>query len=166
VLIEQLRALEEHGMVSRQSSAGHGQGIEYRLTPLGESLRPILESVIEWGAHHARELDEVDRLLPCDAVVRDRTTWRPEGPAAALNVRSWQSGRKICRAKTILDAPHGFRSHDRWTSTARGQGLAAWIDTQNGSFIIFSDEKDGDRRRVAEHVDMSAVDAELAKMRR
>ena len=43
VLIEQLRALEEHGMVSRQPSAEHRQGIEYLLTPLGESLRPILE---------------------------------------------------------------------------------------------------------------------------
>jgi DNA-binding HxlR family transcriptional regulator len=72
VLIEQLRALEEHGMVSRQPSAGHRQGIEYLLTPLGESLRPVLESLIAWGAHHAKELDEVP--LPCDAVVRDRTT--------------------------------------------------------------------------------------------
>jgi DNA-binding HxlR family transcriptional regulator len=74
VLLEQLRALEEHGMVSRQSSAEHRQGIEYLLTPLGESLRPVLESLIEWGAHHAKELHEVHRLLPCDAVVRDRTT--------------------------------------------------------------------------------------------
>ncbi|MET0776631.1 MAG: helix-turn-helix domain-containing protein [Pseudomonas mandelii] len=72
VLIEQLRALEEHGMVSRQPSALDRQGIEYLLTPLGESLRPILESLIEWGVHHAKELDEADRLLPCEAVVRDR----------------------------------------------------------------------------------------------
>jgi DNA-binding HxlR family transcriptional regulator len=72
VLIEQLRALEEHGMVSRQHSAGHRQGIEYVLTPLGESLRPLLESLIAWGTLHAEELDEVP--LPCDAVVRDRTT--------------------------------------------------------------------------------------------
>ena len=73
VLLEQLRALEVHGMVSRQSSAGHRQGIEYLLTPLGESLRPVLDSLRSWGAHHAKELDEVDRLVPCDAVVRDRT---------------------------------------------------------------------------------------------
>jgi DNA-binding HxlR family transcriptional regulator len=72
VLIEQLRALEEHGMVSRQQSAADSQGIEYLLTPLGESLRPILASLVEWGSHHARELGEGDRLLPCDAVVRDQ----------------------------------------------------------------------------------------------
>jgi DNA-binding HxlR family transcriptional regulator len=72
VLIEQLRALEEHGLVSRRPIATHAQGIEYLLTPLGESLRPVLESLVEWGAHHAKELDEVHRLLPCEAVVRGR----------------------------------------------------------------------------------------------
>lgn len=70
VLIEQLRALEEHGMVVRQARGGDNQGIEYLLTPLGESLRAILASLIEWGSQHARELGETDRLLPCEAVVR------------------------------------------------------------------------------------------------
>ena len=46
------------------------KGIEYLLTPLGESLRPVLESLIDWGVHHANELGEGDRLLPCEAVVR------------------------------------------------------------------------------------------------
>jgi DNA-binding HxlR family transcriptional regulator len=72
VLLEQLRALEEHGMVSRRPSAGRRQGIEYLLTPLGESLRPVLASLIEWGTHHAEELEDSRRLLPCEAVVRDR----------------------------------------------------------------------------------------------
>lgn len=72
VLIEQLRALEEHGMVSRQPSAKDRQGIEYLLTSLGESLRPVLQALLEWGIHHAKERDELHRLLPCDAVVRSR----------------------------------------------------------------------------------------------
>jgi DNA-binding HxlR family transcriptional regulator len=72
VLIEQLRALEEHGLISRRPIATDTQGIEYLLTPLGESLRPVLGSLIEWGTHHARELDEVHTLLPCEAVVRGR----------------------------------------------------------------------------------------------
>ena len=74
VLIGQLRALEEHGTVSRQPSAADSQGIEYLLTPLGESLWPVLDALIEWGIHHAKELDEVHRLLPYDAVVRDRNS--------------------------------------------------------------------------------------------
>ena len=71
-MFQSLRALEEHGLVSRQPSAEDIQGIEYLLTPLGESLRPILDSLIEWGGHHAEVLDEVDNLLPCEAVVRNR----------------------------------------------------------------------------------------------
>lgn len=74
VLIEQLRALEEHGVVNRQPSAIDSQGVEYLLTPLGESLRPVLVSLIEWGTHHASELNESHRLTPCDAVVRERIT--------------------------------------------------------------------------------------------
>jgi DNA-binding HxlR family transcriptional regulator len=76
VLLEQLQALEEHGIVSRRPSTEHRQGIEYLLTPLGESLRPILEALIEWGAHHAEELDEGRALLSCEAVVRDRPVRR------------------------------------------------------------------------------------------
>jgi DNA-binding HxlR family transcriptional regulator len=72
VLIEQLRALEEHGLVMRRPSAYDRQGVEYLLTSLAESLRPVLESLIQWGTHHAEELNETDRLLPCNAVVRDR----------------------------------------------------------------------------------------------
>ena len=72
MLIEQLRGLEEHGLVSRQASADDRQGVEYRLTPLGESLRPVLQSLNAWGTHHAEELHEGDRLLPCEAVVRER----------------------------------------------------------------------------------------------
>lgn len=73
VLIEQLRALEQHGLVSRQASAQDSQGVEYLLTSLGESLRPVLDSLLEWGTHHARELNETHRLLPCEAVVQERT---------------------------------------------------------------------------------------------
>lgn len=72
VLIEQLRALEEHGLVSRRAIAGDHQGVEYQLTDLGESLRPIVASLIEWGAYHAQQVNEGHRLLPCDAVVRGR----------------------------------------------------------------------------------------------
>ena len=71
MLIEQLRALEEHGLVNRQRCVGDRQGVEYVVTPLGESLRPLLDSLIGWGTHHAEELDEVDRLLPCEEVVRE-----------------------------------------------------------------------------------------------
>jgi DNA-binding HxlR family transcriptional regulator len=70
VLIEQLRALEEHGLVYRQSFAHEPQRVDYVLTELGKSLRPLLSHLEEWGRGHAEELKETDRLLPCAAVVR------------------------------------------------------------------------------------------------
>ena len=86
VLIEQLRALEEHGLVRRQPVASEAQGIEYLLTPLGESLQPILHSLMAWGAHHAHEVGEADRLLPCEAVVRSAQA--PNCPAAKASPNS------------------------------------------------------------------------------
>ncbi|NML44551.1 helix-turn-helix transcriptional regulator [Ramlibacter sp. G-1-2-2] len=73
VLIEQLRALEEHGLVERRPVASSPQGVEYLLTPLGESLLPLLQSLMAWGTHHATEVGETHRLLPCEAVVRGRS---------------------------------------------------------------------------------------------
>lgn len=69
VLIEQLRALEEHGLVYRQSFAQEPQRVDYGLTELGMSLKPLLSLLEEWGRGHAEELKETDKLLPCAAVV-------------------------------------------------------------------------------------------------
>jgi DNA-binding HxlR family transcriptional regulator len=69
VLIEQLRVLEEHGLVYRKSYAEEPLRVDYILTPLGMSLQPLLRLLYEWGHHHAKELNETARLLPCEAVV-------------------------------------------------------------------------------------------------
>ena len=73
VLIEQLRALEEHGLVYRQSFAQEPQRVDYGLTELGMSLKPLLSFLEEWGRGHAEDLKETDKLLPCAAVVRSET---------------------------------------------------------------------------------------------
>jgi len=69
VLIQQLRALEEHGLVYRTAGADEHR-VDYALTPLGLSLEPLIAQLRQWGEHHAEELDDTDRLLPCEAVVR------------------------------------------------------------------------------------------------
>jgi DNA-binding HxlR family transcriptional regulator/GNAT superfamily N-acetyltransferase len=71
VLIEQLRVLEEHGLVYRKSHAEEPLRVDYTLTPLGMSLEPLFRLLYEWGQHHAEELNETARLLPCEAVVRN-----------------------------------------------------------------------------------------------
>ena len=70
VLIEQLRVLEEHGLLFRQNFPDEPQRVDYTLTPLGMSLKPILSLLYDWGQHHAEELHEADKILPCEAVVR------------------------------------------------------------------------------------------------
>lgn len=70
VLIGQLRALESHGLVYRLFFAEEPQRIDYALTPLGMSLEPLLNSLYDWGVNHAKEMGEVHRLLPCEAVVK------------------------------------------------------------------------------------------------
>jgi DNA-binding HxlR family transcriptional regulator len=71
VLIEQLRVLEKHGLISRSTFRQEPQRVDYVLTPLGMSLKPLLSLLEEWGQHHAEELQEADRLLPCESVVRN-----------------------------------------------------------------------------------------------
>ncbi|TPI10815.1 helix-turn-helix transcriptional regulator [Mesorhizobium sp. B4-1-3] len=70
VLIDQLREMEEHGLVSREIFAEIPVRVEYRATPLGLSLEPILLALCQWGQHHADELDEQAHLADC--IIRPR----------------------------------------------------------------------------------------------
>nr|WP_192256164.1 helix-turn-helix domain-containing protein [Mesorhizobium silamurunense] len=70
VLIDQLREMEEHGLVSREIFAEIPARVEYSATPLGLSLEPILLALCEWGQHHADELNERERLADC--IIRPR----------------------------------------------------------------------------------------------
>lgn len=70
VLIQQLREMEEHGLVRRKVFAEIPSRVEYSATPLGLSLEPILLALCEWGQHHADELDELDRVADC--IIRPR----------------------------------------------------------------------------------------------
>lgn len=49
MLAQQLREMERHGIVSRLVYAEVPPKVEYSLTPLGESLWPVLMAMHEWG---------------------------------------------------------------------------------------------------------------------
>jgi DNA-binding HxlR family transcriptional regulator len=65
VLIQQLREMEEHGIVHREVFRQVPPHVEYSATPLGFSFEPVLLALCEWGRRHAVELDEADRLADC-----------------------------------------------------------------------------------------------------
>jgi DNA-binding HxlR family transcriptional regulator len=90
VLIQQLRSLEEHGVVSRHTFADDAQRVDYALTPLGASLRPLISLLHDWGQHHAQALDDTRRLLPCEAVVRPAPHRRKSASAMAGDTDSFR----------------------------------------------------------------------------
>ena len=49
VLTSNLRAMEEDGLLKREVFAEVPPRVEYSLTELGESLKPILDAMMDWG---------------------------------------------------------------------------------------------------------------------
>lgn len=60
MLTQQLREMEEDGIIHREVYLQVPPKVEYSLTPLGESLKPIIEAMHEWGVMH---LDEKNRKI-------------------------------------------------------------------------------------------------------
>lgn len=56
VLSQQLRQLEEDGLICRSVRDARGQRLDYRLTEFGRSLRPALNALASWGKAHHRAL--------------------------------------------------------------------------------------------------------------
>lgn len=60
VLVQQLREMETHGIVSREVFAEVPPRVVYTATSLGLSLRPIVGALCDWGRLHAAELRALD----------------------------------------------------------------------------------------------------------
>jgi DNA-binding HxlR family transcriptional regulator len=52
MLTQRLRELERNGLVRRVASDHRQRTVHYSLTPLGRSLRPVLEVSAAWAARH------------------------------------------------------------------------------------------------------------------
>ncbi len=52
VLTDNLRALEEDGIIRREVFAEVPPRVEYSLTALGQSLRPLLNAMSDWGSDY------------------------------------------------------------------------------------------------------------------
>jgi len=65
VLIQQLREMEEHGLIKREVFRQVPPRVDYIATELGLSLEPVIMSLCEWGRRHATELNELDAVAEC-----------------------------------------------------------------------------------------------------
>ena len=82
LLTKRLKALEEKGVIVRKQVSGR-RGYEYRLTPAGKELEPLLENIAVWGMRWARGQmsdDELDvELLMWEIQRRIQTKNLPGG---------------------------------------------------------------------------------------
>lgn len=58
MLTLQLRELEQDGIIARKVYAEVPPRVEYSLTPFGESLKPILMLMRDWGAEYIETVKE------------------------------------------------------------------------------------------------------------
>jgi DNA-binding HxlR family transcriptional regulator len=68
------RSLEHDGLVSRKAFATLPVTVEYALTPLGETLVPVLAAVRDWAEGHVAEI----------ADARKRSDARPQRVNGAI----------------------------------------------------------------------------------
>lgn len=76
ILTKRLGHLEEHEIVARELYQQHPPRYEYRLTPKGEGLLPVLAGLLDWGHRHYPDPAGPTRLLEhagCGGPVHDRT---------------------------------------------------------------------------------------------
>lgn len=52
VLTDDLRALESDGIINREVFAEVPPRVEYSLSPLGLSLKPVLDAMFDWGTEY------------------------------------------------------------------------------------------------------------------
>ena len=52
VLTDSLRSMEEDGLITRTVYAEVPPRVEYALSDVGESMRPILDAMKNWGANY------------------------------------------------------------------------------------------------------------------
>jgi DNA-binding HxlR family transcriptional regulator len=57
MLTQQLREMEQDGIIHREVYLQVPPKVEYSLTALGESLKPIIDVMHDWGVRHLNEVN-------------------------------------------------------------------------------------------------------------
>lgn len=62
VLTSNLRAMEESGLLIRKVYAEVPPKVEYTLTDMGYSLKPILDSMFNWGSTYMANIEDTSEI--------------------------------------------------------------------------------------------------------
>lgn len=62
VLTSNLRSMEESGLVIRKVYAEVPPKVEYTLTDMGYSLKPILDSMFKWGSSYMANIEDTPEI--------------------------------------------------------------------------------------------------------
>jgi DNA-binding HxlR family transcriptional regulator len=62
MLTQQLREMERDGLLERKVYAQVPPKVEYALTELGRSLKPVVDSMCQWGVAHGAATSENEAL--------------------------------------------------------------------------------------------------------
>jgi DNA-binding HxlR family transcriptional regulator len=58
MLTQTVRALERDGIIARTAHPSVPVRVDYRLTPLGETLLPVMRQIKAWAEQHIEEVEE------------------------------------------------------------------------------------------------------------
>ena len=61
VLTDSLRAMEADGIITRTVYPEVPPRVEYALSPLGESMRPIMDAMEIWGTNYKNSFEEAEK---------------------------------------------------------------------------------------------------------
>ncbi len=76
MLTQQLRELEGDGIIHREVYAQVPPKVEYSLTALGASLKPVIESMCEWGMMHGvTKPEKVPFTLPTPEIANEQPAY-------------------------------------------------------------------------------------------
>jgi DNA-binding HxlR family transcriptional regulator len=56
MLSQELKALEENKIITRTLYDSMPVTVEYSLTPLGQSMKKMLDEILQWGIHFRKEI--------------------------------------------------------------------------------------------------------------
>jgi DNA-binding HxlR family transcriptional regulator len=62
VMIQQLRDLEQDGIVYRHDYGEIPPKVDYSFTEYGKSLKPVLKMLCNWGEEHLKQMDVESKI--------------------------------------------------------------------------------------------------------